>query len=645
MQNHQTMFFTEICPSDPSEDGVAKELLARIIRGFSCDAVIYDQSGECARVLASADPVQLCRELPRLDLHGVYDPTTLFIQRQLRGFVKRFLFSKSQGVAQETAARTAFLENQTRLHRHVSDIIPFAEMRHQTLLNSASLLLWKSGADNISSGDLLDDMRNGPGSSIGVSGSDVSIYRKLVEETITGSGGAIALAACLLVDELWMEIIPRHAPLRVDHSEVLFVLKDNDEKRTIAREQVLNMLFQQAIGAHLTRCLRALGIHLNSGQDYHRALARDASMGILSLATADLKKASDSVLEWLVRRCFEHCPTLLRLMDMTRNKIALVDGEPVNLACYSTMGNAFTFPLQTLIFYALVRTVCRSGTVTVYGDDIIYPVEYRDEVFCVLSDLGFLVNQDKSFSTGGFRESCGGDYYLGTSVRPFNPERPDFSTANSVRAWVHTTYNVLKRKVEENGSPIVLDRFNDSLREIVEALDCLPGSKPSGIIPRFLPDDYGFHASDPVEGVALGHKLGIPPHALPRYSEKKNEPGEAYTAIRVLFQTPLLREIENDGCYYLFNDRRKSGVEARVASVFDPPIPMTSVIYAPPYPRKGVPGRILVPRRWVGMRRSTIVYIREWMWALSIDDKNDLLETLLRWQYASVEGLVSVQND
>jgi hypothetical protein len=63
-----------------------------------------------------------------------------------------------------------------------------------------------------------------------------------------------------------------------------------------------------------------------------------------------------------------------------------------------------------------VRSVCR--TLTVYGDDIIVESRYFQGVLKDLTTLGFLPNVDKSFSDSYFRESCGGDYYLGTPVRP-----------------------------------------------------------------------------------------------------------------------------------------------------------------------------------------------------------------------------------
>jgi hypothetical protein len=56
------------------------------------------------------------------------------------------------------------------------------------------------------------------------------------------------------------------------------------------------------------------------------------------------------------------------------------------------------------------------GQVRIYGDDIIVPVVYVRSVIESLETLGFVVNSNKSFWTGKFRESCGKEYYDGHDV-------------------------------------------------------------------------------------------------------------------------------------------------------------------------------------------------------------------------------------
>jgi hypothetical protein len=92
------------------------------------------------------------------------------------------------------------------------------------------------------------------------------------------------------------------------------------------------------------------------------------------------------------------------------------------------MGNGFTFELESLIFYAVVKATCEemglndfeiNRSVAVYGDDIIVPRAVAPQLYERLTLFGFAVNEDKSFTKGFFFESCGADYYDGHDVRPF----------------------------------------------------------------------------------------------------------------------------------------------------------------------------------------------------------------------------------
>jgi hypothetical protein len=94
------------------------------------------------------------------------------------------------------------------------------------------------------------------------------------------------------------------------------------------------------------------------------------------------------------------------------------------------MGSGLTFPILALLCHTAVTTAITqethfSGTykdamklVYVYGDDIIVPREFYDAALRGLVELGLVVNLDKSFHLGFFRESCGGDYYRGHDIKP-----------------------------------------------------------------------------------------------------------------------------------------------------------------------------------------------------------------------------------
>jgi hypothetical protein len=89
------------------------------------------------------------------------------------------------------------------------------------------------------------------------------------------------------------------------------------------------------------------------------------------------------------------------------------------------MGNGYTFELETLIFLS-VSIVCAEEAqkanlpgvdILVYGDDIIVPTGTSATLIPVLKYLGFETNASKTFLTGPFRESCGGDFFNGMAVR------------------------------------------------------------------------------------------------------------------------------------------------------------------------------------------------------------------------------------
>jgi hypothetical protein len=96
-------------------------------------------------------------------------------------------------------------------------------------------------------------------------------------------------------------------------------------------------------------------------------------------------------------------------------------GKPILYEKFSSMGNGYTFALETLIFWALgkaVNSLTGGVVLSVYGDDIICSDCSAALLMEVLQWCGFVLNRDKSFVTGPFRESCGADWHTGTRVTP-----------------------------------------------------------------------------------------------------------------------------------------------------------------------------------------------------------------------------------
>lgn len=159
------------------------------------------------------------------------------------------------------------------------------------------------------------------------------------------------------------------------------------------------------------------------------------------LATIDLSSASDTVAASLVRAIVPL--DWLHLFEVARSEYSNVEGEEIRLAKFSSMGNGYTFELESLLFYSICKAVGVESP-QVFGDDIIVPQGQSQCVIDALVCLGFSVNEDKTFLEGRFFESCGVDSFDGKDVRPFflkgKYETFDFAVvriANAIRVYCH----------------------------------------------------------------------------------------------------------------------------------------------------------------------------------------------------------------
>lgn len=233
----------------------------------------------------------------------------------------------------------------------------------------------------------------------------------------------------------------------VPGNKVAFVPKTAVTHRTIAIEPLMNIYAQLGLGTVMRRKLRRVGIDLDDQSPNQRAAKLGSMTG--SLATIDLSSASDTVSRELVRLLLPD--GWYSCLDLVRSKIGLYEGEWLRYEKFSSMGNGYTFELETLIFWSLMFAVCTEldidTSVLVYGDDIVVPVAAYDLAEEVLSWAGFSFNKAKSFHTGPFRESCGKDYFNGIEVRPFfQKEIPNgvetlFRLANGIRQVAHRRRN------------------------------------------------------------------------------------------------------------------------------------------------------------------------------------------------------------
>lgn len=333
---------------------------------------------------------------------------------------------------------------------------------HEYLIGEVRQFLykwWYGNADGCTLVDCLTYGRTGPGAALLASGED--FYSKLfagrVSTTSEGLFDAYERAMSAyrpwhLADKLRQAKFGRCTV--VEGSKLSSVPKQKDTDRIICIEPNLNMFYQLGLGRVLEDILlKECGISLSDQPDKNRALAQIGSERG-RFATLDLRSASDTISWSLVREVFpKGLVTLLEILRSPSTK--LPDGSKATLHMVSSMGNGFTFPLQTMLFAAVVFAVYnlkgsrietpgrfRLGNYGVFGDDIIVHTEMYDDMLDALDIFGFEVNTQKSFSQGPFRESCGCDYFNGHNVRgvylkTLKTEQALYSAINRTRRWAN----------------------------------------------------------------------------------------------------------------------------------------------------------------------------------------------------------------
>lgn len=224
------------------------------------------------------------------------------------------------------------------------------------------------------------------------------------------------------IDDFGNEVVTQGnvAPRLVRGNRFTMVHKTAQTHRGIGIEPGSNVVWQLALGSLLNNGLKKLGIVKELQSEVNKKMALAASLGS-GYCTIDLSSASDTVSYEVVKyllpdRWFDTLASL-------RSPETYIDEKWVELEKFSSMGNGYTFELETLLFYALARATANvynvKTEVHTYGDDIIIKGVLFKPLEMVLSFCGFTVNEQKSFVTGEFFESCGGDFLAGRDVRPY----------------------------------------------------------------------------------------------------------------------------------------------------------------------------------------------------------------------------------
>lgn len=260
----------------------------------------------------------------------------------------------------------------------------------------------------------------GPGVTLTLRGSDATYFRKFHHD------GEATPAFARIIPKLLSFLSPHWAPNAklYEGNRVITVDKNAKTDRVIAIEPSLNLYFQKGVGAMIKRRLKRWGVDL-SDQSINQDLARSGSWDN-RLATVDFSAASDTISYRLVADLLPF--EWYQVLDVLRSPRGLFRNSLIEYEKFSSMGNGFTFELESLIFWAIAKAVVPEDhelyhSISVFGDDMIIPSDYVDLYSEICNHIGFEVNAKKSFSSSYFRESCGGYFWNGVSIKPVRMER------------------------------------------------------------------------------------------------------------------------------------------------------------------------------------------------------------------------------
>jgi len=399
----------------------SNEVLFLLSRWHLAQCSDEEQVMDVRRLLEAKDVRGLCHYELRYDTLSVKDARNL---RQVLAF-----FSKRAdldiGVDTKAVAWKAAVEAEALCRRTNEIFRLYFRGGFQFPLDVESVLYRAQRKISDILGDLpsLEELRLrfGPGATTQVKKKDASVRRKLSQMFACSEEAVRFLPEVLAEMPNWSGYDPARestsVPVTIDRGRIDFVPKSAKTDRTIAVEPMLNSMVQLGIGSHIAACLQKEGVDITD-QSLNQRLAREGSL-TGDLATLDLSSASDTIASGLVESLLP-----LDWWDFLRSFRTGVSTSPdgvIRLEKFSSLGNGFTFPLESLIFYSLAYACCDPRDhkkVNAYGDDIVVPCYAVPLLSKVLTCCGFLLNSKKSFASGPFRESCGKDYLSGVDIRP-----------------------------------------------------------------------------------------------------------------------------------------------------------------------------------------------------------------------------------
>lgn len=436
------------------------------LRGTSIDAL--KDALSCTLKTGDAAPLRKAVDGLTLD-YGTINPYTFKVIYQLKSFFKRYIFKND--IYQSTDLEVATIDKFLKVQEHIG-------RRHELKLSTKLVLqrarkIVKSVLGPFDWSEWRESGKLGVNSCVGFPYQQAYLFNK-VEGPITGSIRQLELLNKWFGD--YDNVIHAwHFEKDVSHVDALDfsqVPKSFKINRGMMPNTLAGTCITSAIGDMIARRLCAkvydeiqpLDLDLSRTPGRHYYLAKKASKDRIKVTT-DLQSASDCFISELVNRLVPR--DWYRILKDSRIPYCNIKRKGFkgnkktrySLQSFMTMGIGFTFPLQTLLYYAIIKAIQELhgsyGRISVFGDDLIYPRRIHGAVVSVLTDCGFLVNEEKTFVDEFFRESCGGDFYHGIDVRPYMPDMASTDLGKWDRAsLLHKLANGLMFRWSEEELPI-----------------------------------------------------------------------------------------------------------------------------------------------------------------------------------------------
>jgi hypothetical protein len=440
----------------------------------------WDLFEAICKLLPDSDPVRtpLLSAIRLRDIKGTFEQTEVVdarvnrytrttppdqvrLERQVATFLKKFPFSKEESPWDpELAALISMQQAEDQCRLTNTRLRSMSKTEHPPWVHRAQVIVQQvlGYMTPAVMREILEGGSHGPGTSATNKSGRVTEYYKYADLPYSVSRSAMPYAiAAISANPHWMRYIEsktvlpdtqcvqpqssrafrerqlvEHNVVYIDHDTITTVPKSAKTHRPIAISTNLDMFLQLGVKTVMERRLKKVGVDLTDqsrNQKYAFLGSKHAYIDGVSnetqFSTIDLAAASDTISFEIVKLLLPR-QWFAVLCDLRFTRGLAPDGTSVEYEKFSAMGNGFTFPLESLIFYAIARAVAEDfghystpNDISVYGDDVIVRLPIASAVRDAYHWAGFTLNDEKSFFEGPFKESCGADFFNGASVRPF----------------------------------------------------------------------------------------------------------------------------------------------------------------------------------------------------------------------------------